>query len=37
LLLSRDCSYISKEEFQSLIIKTEAIGGKLWKLHDNWK
>jgi four helix bundle protein len=20
-----------------IIIKTEAIGGKIWRLHDNWK
>jgi four helix bundle protein len=37
LFFSKDCNYITKDEFQSLILKTEAIGGKLWKLHDNWK
>lgn len=36
LLFSKDCNYIDKEKFDSLIIKTEAIGGRLWKLHDKW-
>ncbi len=36
LMFSRDCDYISNEQFQSLIIKSETVGGKLWKLHDSW-
>lgn len=36
LMFSRDCAYITHDQFQSLILKTEMVGGKLWKLHDSW-
>ena len=32
-----DCNYISEKIFNDLISKAEIIGGKLWKLHDNWQ
>ena len=32
-----DCNYISEKIFTDLISKAEIIGGKLWKLHDNWQ
>ena len=31
------CSYINKEEFDLLLEEAEIIGGKLFKLHQNWK
>ena len=32
-----DCNYISEKISNDLISKAEIIGGKLWKLHDNWQ
>lgn len=37
LLFAKNCDYLTIEEYNSLILKTEAIGGKLWRLHDQWK
>jgi four helix bundle protein len=37
LISALDCNYISEEIFADFISKTEMIGSKLWKLHDNWK
>lgn len=37
LISALDCNYISQEIFAGFITKTEIIGSKLWKLHDNWK
>lgn len=37
LQFSKDCDYMKKDEFQSLIIKTKAVEGELLKLHDNSK
>ena len=37
LISALDCNYISEEIFSGFITKTEIIGSKLWKLHDNWQ
>lgn len=36
LQFSKDCSYITIEQYQLLLTKTEAVGSRIWKLHDNW-
>ncbi|MBL7733273.1 MAG: four helix bundle protein [Chitinophagaceae bacterium] len=37
LLFSRDCKYISSEEYTRLITICDEIGAKLYKLYKNWK
>lgn len=32
-----DCSYITEEKYKLIIQACEEIGGKLFRLHDNWK
>ncbi|MCO5949660.1 four helix bundle protein [Mucilaginibacter flavidus] len=31
------CKYINDETFKTLMEEAEVIGGKLFKLHQNWK
>ena len=33
----KDCNYINTEKHKLLLTKSEEIGSKLNKLHDNWK
>ncbi len=37
LLFSKDCNCVTVEEYAELINECEMLGGKLWKLHDNWQ
>ena len=37
LLFSKDCKYISSEEYESLSKKHDELGAKLYKLYQNWK
>lgn len=37
LLSALDCNYITTEVFDNLSDNAKAIGGKLFRLHDNWK
>lgn len=37
LLFSKDCDYINEQTKLELFSKAEAIGSKLWRLHDTWK
>jgi len=37
LSFAKDCEYISLEQQQSLLSKTDEIGAKLNKLYSNWK
>ncbi len=37
LLFSKDCCYISTEEFELFSKKYDEIGAKLYKLYQNWK
>ena len=32
-----DCNYINTEKYKLLINKSEEVGSKLSKLHENWK
>lgn len=37
LQFSKDCQYINPEEYEKLILKSEELGAKLYKLFNNWK
>ena len=37
LLSGYDCKYIIDREYDSIFAEYELLGGKLYKLHQNWK
>ncbi len=37
LLFNLDCEYITNDQYQQLLDKSEELGAKLYRLHDNWK
>jgi four helix bundle protein len=37
LQFAKECNYINPEQYQSLTISIDNIGGKLFKLFQNWK
>lgn len=37
LLFCKDCGYIPIEKYQDLFLKCDEIGGKLYKLYENWR
>ena len=37
LEFAKDCDYISLTEHEALAINPDHIGGKVFKLHQNWK
>lgn len=37
LQFAKDCNYINKDAYDNLIQKSEEVGAKIFKLHDNWK
>jgi len=37
LLFSKDCNYITDLNLTELFQKSEIIGSKIWRLHENWK
>lgn len=37
LMFSRDCKYISIEQFDTFFAEYETLGGKLWRLEERWK
>jgi len=37
LSFAKDCHYLSVEEFDSLLLKADEIGAKLYKLYNGWK
>ena len=37
LRFSKNCNYISEDQFDSLWTSLDQLGGKLFNLHRNWK
>jgi four helix bundle protein len=37
LKFSKDCGYVSTQTFDSLSVKSDQIGSKMYKLYENWK
>jgi four helix bundle protein len=37
LLFARDCQYIDETRYSELMQKMNKLGGKIYKLYENWK
>ena len=37
LSFAKDCGYIQVEAFETLTLKYDEIGAKIYKLFENWK
>ena len=37
LLFSRDCEYVPEKDYNVFLRKYEALGAKLFRLHDRWR
>lgn len=37
LLFAKDCGYISIESFNTLFLKCDQPGSKIYRLYENWK
>jgi four helix bundle protein len=37
LQFTKDCGYINQNQHEELAINLDKIGGKVFKLHQNWK
>ena len=37
LCYSRDCGYITREQFDEFAKRNDELGAKIFKLHENWK
>lgn len=37
LLFAKDCRYLSPELYNSLYVKCDQLGSKIYKLYENWK
>ena len=37
LLFALDCKYLSQQVYRELLMNSEELGAKLFRLHDNWK
>ena len=37
LLFSKDCGYLSPENFETLNKRSDELGAKIYRLYENWK
>jgi four helix bundle protein len=37
LLFAKNCGYFSDEAYNTLFLKSEQLGSKIYKLYENWK
>ena len=37
VLFAKDCNYLNKEIFDTLNLKYDELGAKIYKLFENWR